>query len=278
MAQIFLCHASENQPATWKNTIGMEFVLIPAGEFMMGSTDRGAHENEQPVHKVTITQPFYLGKYEVTQGEWQAVTGENPSEFKGDPTRPVEQVSWDDVQEFMQKLNAQEGGTKYRLPTEAEWEYAARGGHDSRKFVWGDEDFCDEEPLANTWQGEFPWQNLLTDGHERTAPVGTFPANDYGLSDMTGNVWEWTCDWYVPCHANEVIESCCGVAVNPRIDAVDKSYDPAQPQFQIPRKVVKGGSFLCAPSYCLRYRPAARQPQMVDTGMSHIGFRCMISD
>jgi formylglycine-generating enzyme len=130
--------------------------------------------------------------------------------------------------------------------------------------------------MANTWQGEFPWQNLLGDGYEGTAPVGSFPPNGYDLCDMAGNVWEWTADWYVPRHGEGKIKSCCGPVSNPRILSSDLSYDPAQPEFHIPRKVVKGGSFLCAPNYCLRYRPAARQPQMIDSGMSHIGFRCVI--
>lgn len=193
------------------------------------------------------------------------------SSLAGMDQHPVVHIAYEDAEAYADWVGK-------KLPTEAEWEYAARGGHDGRKFAWGDEDFSDEEPLANTWQGKFPWQNLLIGGYERTTPVGSFPANDFGLSDMTGNVWEWTCDWYVPRHANEVIKSCCGVAVNPRIDSADKSYDPAQPQFQIPRKVVKGGSYLCAPNYCLRYRPAARQPQMIDTSMSHIGFRCILSE
>jgi formylglycine-generating enzyme required for sulfatase activity len=129
--------------------------------------------------------------------------------------------------------------------------------------------------MANSWQGEFPWQNLLVDGYEATSPVGAFPPNGYGLCDMAGNVWEWTSDWYTPRHADEVVTSCCVPSVNPRIVSPDKSFNTKQPQFQIPRKVVKGGSHLCAPNYCLRYRPAARQPQMIDTGMSHIGFRCI---
>jgi sulfatase modifying factor 1 len=182
---------------------------------------------------------------------------------------PVVHIAYEDGEAY-----AKWAGKK--LPTEAEWEYAARGGLDSKKFAWGDDDCADKQPLANTWQGEFPWQNLLTDGFETSAPVGSFPANGFGLFDMTGNVWEWTSDWYVPRHPNEIAKACCSVTVNPRIDTIEKSFDPAQPQFQIPRKVVKGGSFLCAPNYCLRYRPAARQPQMIDTGMSHIGLRCIV--
>jgi len=163
------------------------------------------------------------------------------------------------------------------LPSEAEWEFAARGGLEGAVFAWGDEHFPDGKPMANTWQGEFPWQNTKLDGYERTSPVGTFPPNGYGLYDVTGNVWEWTCDWYVPRHPDEVSSPCC-VPSNPRVMSPDESYNPGQPGEHIPRKVIKGGSHLCAPNYCLRYRPAARQPQMVDTSMSHLGFRCIVRE
>jgi sulfatase modifying factor 1 len=160
------------------------------------------------------------------------------------------------------------------LPTEAEWEFAARGGLDGAEFAWGDEFAPGGIRMAHTWDGEFPWQNLRPSGLQRTAPVGHHPPNGYGLFDMIGNVWEWTSDWFAGSHPRQTQAPCC-MPENPRGGCVDESYDPAQPTVRIPRKVVKGGSFLCAASYCRRYRPAARHAQMIDSGMSHIGFRCV---
>jgi formylglycine-generating enzyme required for sulfatase activity len=128
--------------------------------------------------------------------------------------------------------------------------------------------------MANTWQGEFPWQNQLADGYEGTSPVGSFPANGYGLFDMTGNVWEWTGDYFTPRHPAEAAHACCAPR-NPRVDSPERSRIASEPGAHLPRKVIKGGSHLCAPSYCLRYRPAARQGETVDSATCHLGFRCV---
>jgi formylglycine-generating enzyme len=162
-----------------------------------------------------------------------------------------------------------------QLPTEAEWELAARGGLDGTEFAWGDSFTPHGRQMANTWQGEFPRQNACEDGFARTSPVTAFPPNLYGVWDMIGNVWEWTTDWYAPRHAADAPKACC-IPENPRGGSEAGSYDPRQPEVRIPRRVLKGGSHLCAPNYCRRYRPAARHAQPVDTSASHIGFRCVV--
>ena len=146
------------------------------------------------------------------------------------------------------------------LPNEAEWELAARGGLEGAVFAWGDAEAPGGRAMANTWQGEFPWQNLLTDGWPRTSPVGTYPPNGFGLFDMTGNVWEWTADRFEVGDGGGA-PACCS---------------PADAGERFERRVIKGGSHLCAPNYCLRYRPAARQGEAVDTSTGHIGFRCIV--
>ena len=161
------------------------------------------------------------------------------------------------------------------LPTEAEWEFAARGSLEGAEFSWGDEFTPGGKHLANTWQGEFPHQNLCDDGFARTSPVTEFPPNGYGLFDMIGNVWEWTSDFYAPKHEADSPKACC-IPENPRGPREDESYDVCQPNIRIARKVLKGGSHLCAPNYCRRYRPAARHAEPVDTSTSHVGFRCVL--
>ncbi len=161
------------------------------------------------------------------------------------------------------------------LPSEAEWEFAARGGLEGKVFVWGNEFAPKGKMMANTWQGEFPWQNLELDGFVGTSPVKTFPPNGYGLYDMAGNVWEWTSDFFTTAHPNGEEHPCCAPR-NPRVTSPEQSYDVGEPGQHIPRRVTKGGSHLCAPNYCLRYRPAARQGEAVDTSTAHIGFRCIV--
>ena len=182
---------------------------------------------------------------------------------------PVVHVAYEDAE------RVRDVGRDARCPTEAEWEFAARGGLDGADFTWGDEPRPDGPPMANVWNGDFPWRNTLADGFARTSPVGSFPPNGYGLYDMAGNVWEWTTDWYTAPPPRRRRRRRAACRANPIGGTGKRSLDPAQPQFPIPRKVIKGGSHLCADSYCLRYRPAARRPQMIDTGMSHLGFRCV---
>ena len=162
------------------------------------------------------------------------------------------------------------------LPTEAQREFAARGGLEGQTYTWGNELAPDGKMQANFWQEEFPWQNLLTDSFEGTAPVGYFPPNGYGLYDMAGNVWEWTSDWYQSRLADELNKPCC-TPVNPRGGKLEASVDPNLPGVRTPRKVLKGGSHLCSRNYCYRYRPAARIPETIDTSTCHIGFRCVVN-
>jgi formylglycine-generating enzyme len=197
----------------------------------------------------------------VPGADWRHPEGPR-STLHGRDRHPVVQVAYADAAAYAAWAGK-------ALPSEPQWEYAARGGLDGATFAWGDEFAPRGRMLANTWQGEFPWQNLLLDRYASTSPVGTFPPNGYGLVDMTGNVWEWTSDYFTP-HHQQAERPCC-VPRNPRVT----SPILAEP---IPRRVIKGGSHLCAPNYCLRYRPAARQGEAVDTATGHIGFRCILPD
>ncbi len=199
--------------------------------------------------------------------QWRHPFGAHSS-LDGLSRHPVVHVAYGDAEAYARWAGK-------ALPTEAEWERAARGGLDDAEYAWGDELTPGGRHMANVWQGEFPWQNTRDDGFERTSPVDAFPANGYGLHDLIGNVWEWTTDWYQPRHPAAREKACC-IPRNPRGAREEHSYDPSQPQIRIPRKVLKGGSHLCAPEYCLRYRPAARSPQSVDSATTHIGFRCVV--
>jgi formylglycine-generating enzyme required for sulfatase activity len=197
--------------------------------------------------------------------DWRHPQGPHTS-IEGLEDHPVVHLAYEDAEAYARWAGKE-------IPTEAEWEYAARGGLDAAPYVWGDEYMPGGEPVANTWQGDFPWQNLLQDEFEWTAPVRSFPANGYGLYQMAGNVWEWTSDWY---QDHGAIQKSCCVPKNPRGASREASIDPRIPDIPIPRKVMKGGSYLCAPNYCQRYRPAARMAQAVDTSTCHLGLRCVV--
>lgn len=201
----------------------------------------------------------------VPGADWRHPYGPDSS-LKGMAKHPVVHVAYEDALAYAEWASKD-------LPTEAEWEFAARGGLDGAEYAWGDEFTPDGKQMANTWQGDFPSDNSLEDGFEWSAPVGSFPPNGYGLYDMTGNVWEWTKDWYQEHH--DAISSCCGDPKG-KIRDKEKSYDPNLPHVKIPRRVMKGGSYLCAPNYCKRYRPAARMAQPIDTSTCHLGFRCVV--
>lgn len=221
----------QSQPVT--NSVGMEFVLIRAGEFFMGSAH--GSQSERPVHRVKISRPFYLSKYEVTQGQWESVMGSNPSHFRDDANRPVEMVSWQDAQKFILQLNYDENTTDYRLPTEAEWEYAARAASRTN-YCFGD----DRRQLEN-----YAWFNS-----DETHAVGKLKPNDWGLYDMHGNLWEWVQDWY-GAYSMETIT------------------DPLGPPTGSTR-VVRGGDWYCEADSC---HSAVRHGFRPDSRLATLGFR-----
>jgi len=197
--------------------------------------------------------------------DWRHPTGPDSS-LTGLLDHPVVQVAWADVEAYARWAGKD-------LPTEAEWEFAARGGLDGAEYAWGDELQPKGQLMANTWQGRFPFETLKRGHNFRTSRPGAFPPNAYGLYDMIGNVWEWTQDWW-SAGAAKTTSPCCAPR-NPRGGDPEDSCDQRE-SVAIPRKVLKGGSHLCAPSYCRRYRPAARHAQPVDTSTSHVGFRCVV--
>jgi len=212
---------------------------------------------------VDLRNPYQWWHY-VPGADWRHPQGPRSS-LQGMGRHPVVQVAYEDAEAYAKWAGKE-------LPSEAEWEFAARGGLEGAEYSWGDEFKPGGKMMANTWQGEFPWENLLEDEYEWTAPVGSFPANGYGLHDMGGNVWEWTTDWY---QEHGRIQHACCTLDNPRGGERDASPDPRD-HVRVPRRVMKGGSYLCAPNYCHRYRPAARMAQPIDTATCHLGFRCIV--
>jgi formylglycine-generating enzyme required for sulfatase activity len=218
----------------------------------------------KPMAPVDMRNPYNWWRY-VPGADWRHPRGPDSS-IDDLWDHPVVHITYEDAEAYAQWAGK-------ALPTEAEWERAARGGIEQAQYTWGEEFKPGRRYHANTWQGPFPYHNLVEDGYEWTAPVGTFPPNDYGLFDMAGNVWEWTTDWY---QEHGKLEHACCTLNNPRGGDAAGSYDPRMPSPPIPRRVMKGGSFLCAPNYCHRYRPAARMAQPIDTATCHLGFRCVI--
>lgn len=239
----------------------------------------GILEGMDRAGSLVFHQPAHLGETSDPQSCWQFTLGADWRHPLG-PDRcieeldlldhPVVQISYTDAMAYAKWAGKD-------LPTEAEFEFAARGGFDGKEYAWGDELAPGGQMMANYWQGLFPISNQCLDGWDRTSPVRSFPPNGFGIYDMIGNIWEWTRDWWSerPELPRTGKGSCCPLS-NPRGGRLSGSYDPANPAIRIGRKVIKGGSHLCAENYCQRYRPAARHPEMIDTATSHIGFRCVL--
>ena len=219
-----------------------------------------------PPHAVTKADIFQWWSF-VLGANWRHPYGRKSS-IGTIVDHPVVHIAYEDARAYAKWAGK-------ALPSEAEWELAARGGIDNAEFAWGSEFVPGGRHMANTWQGNFPNENLEEDGYARTSPVGTYPANGYGIYDMIGNVWEWTEDYWSGRHPEPSAKACC-MPKNPRNLDAESSRDPGQPEIKIARRVIKGGSHLCAPNYCRRYRPAARHAQPEDTSTSHIGFRCVV--
>lgn len=276
----FLASCSQEEKARAVDYSSMK--LIKGGTFQMGTNDGFPYEG--PVHEVTVND-FWIDEHEVTVAEfakfieatayvtesdkygwsgvfsgaemaWIPVEGANwqypygPNEAAAKPDEPVRQISWNDAVAYANWKGK-------RLPTEAEWEYAARGGRKGSKYFWGDERFPQDSVYGNWWQGHFPDTNLLSDGYADVAPVKSFPPNGYGLYDMSGNVWEWTADWFSRTYFQD-----------------SSTHNPTGPKSG-QEIVIKGGSFLCCENWCEGYRISSRQFTPKDSGLNNLGFRCV---
>jgi formylglycine-generating enzyme len=219
----------------------------------------------QPERPVPLTDSYAWWTFSFG-ASWRHPQGPQ-STTAGRDDHPVVHVAYADAEAYAH-------WAEKSLPTEAEWEYAARGGLEGKPYAWGDEWEPGGRMQANYWQGTFPWERLRSEGSAGTSAARTYAPNGYGLYDMIGNVWEWTSDWYAQPPTKVPGAACC-IPRNPRGGDESKSYDPCMPEIRVGRKVLKGGSHLCAPNYCRRYRPAARYAQPIDTSASHVGFRCV---
>jgi sulfatase modifying factor 1 len=230
-----------------------DFPGVPPEKLVAGSIVFTPPPGEVPLENHTVWWSYVPG------ASWRHPEGPQ-STLEGRADHPVVQVCWDDAVAYAQWAGK-------RLPTEAEWECAARGGLERKRYCWGDELLPGGQWQANIWQGRFPNENTVADGFRGTAPVGSFPPNGYGLVDMSGNVWEWCADWYQPNYYRESPRR------NPQ--GPSSSFDPLEPG--TPKRVQRGGSFLCSDLYCIRYLPGARGKGAPDSGASHVGFRCVRS-
>ncbi|WP_445215800.1 SUMF1/EgtB/PvdO family nonheme iron enzyme [Bradyrhizobium sp. Pa8] len=247
---------------SFEDPAGEGMPYVPGGTFRMGS-DRHYPE-EAPAYLVTVDE-FWMDRAPVTNRQFRKFLNATGYVTVAEITP--------DAKDYPGALphTLMAGSLVFTPPKRA---LAAGGGLDGAEFAWGDKQFPGARHMANSWQGTFPHQNPAADGFERTSPVTAFPANGYGLHDMIGNVWERTADWYSQKHEADIPKVCC-IPQNPRGGPNGASYDSCQPTLGIPRKVLEGGSHLCAPNYCRRYRPAARHAEPIDTSASHLGFRCI---
>ena len=224
-------------------------------------------ERDIPVQRLRDPGAFMNWWKYVDDASWKFPGGPGQPGVKAKPNYPVVHIAWYDAVKFCE-WKTKSTGVTHRLPTEAEWEFAARGGLKEMEYIWGSKQEPLGKPMANIWHGRFPRENTKKDGYYGTAPVGSFPVNGYGLHDMAGNVWEWCADWYSPEYYRESVVS------NPKGPPVDKSYDPNERGAK--KRVQRGGSFLCTDLYCGAFRPARRMKTTPDTGMAHAGFRVLV--
>jgi len=246
-----------------------EFANIPKGNIVAGSIVFTPPAQDIPVNRLKEHNMWGLWWKYVGGTNWQHPDGPESSIIKRG-NHPAVHINWDDARAYCAWLTNRTG-VKHRLPTEAEWEYAARGGLDGKEYVWGEKQQPGKKPLANIWHGRFPRENTDTeeggDGFYGTAPVGEFPANGYGLYDVAGNVWEWCADWYAPGYYGD------SPVKNPSGPLQQDSFDPNDRGVRIPKRIQRGGSYLCTDLYCGAFRPSRRMKNTPDSGSQHSGFR-----